>query len=93
MLKRLYDQAGVDSLKLTSGHIIRTQVEPYAAVKDKEAYKKWAIANGFESIMTIPWQSTNSITKDRLQEGEAEPDGVEVYARTKVVLTNPRKGT
>tara|TARA_R110000824_G_scaffold46873_3_gene134246 strand:+ start:373 stop:843 length:471 start_codon:yes stop_codon:yes gene_type:complete len=91
MLINIYDEAGVENLKLASGHAIRTQVEPNAVVKDKEAYRHWCLSHGYEELMALPWQTTNSLTKDRLQEGEPEPDGVEIFARTKVVLTSPRK--
>ena len=87
MLIDIFDEAGLDSLKLKSGQSVRTQIEPYAAVKDKVVFKEWCHSNGYSDLMTLPWQTTNSITKDRLQEGEPEPDGVEVYARTKVVLS------
>ena len=86
-----YDEAGVENLKLASGHAIRTQVEPNAVVKDKEMYRRWCLTNGYDELMALPWQTTNSLTKDRLQDGEPEPDGVEIFARTKVVLTSPRK--
>jgi|TARA_R110000824_G_scaffold1386_3_gene7035 hypothetical protein len=91
LLINIYDEAGVENLKLASGHAIRTQVEPNAVVKDKEVYRRWCLANGYDELMALPWQTTNSLTKDRLQDGEPEPDGVEIFARTKVVLTSPRK--
>lgn len=87
MLIDIFDEAGLDSLKLKSGQSVRTQIEPYASVKDKVVFKEWCHTHGYSDLMTLPWQTTNSITKDRLQEGEPEPDGVEVYARTKVVLS------
>ena len=91
LLIDLYDQAGIENLKLSSGHAIRTQVEPNAVVRDKAKFRQWCLDNGYQELMALPWQTTNSITKDKLMEGEAEPDGVEVFARTKVILTAPRK--
>jgi len=46
----------------------------------------WCVAEGLERQMSLPWQTTNSLTKARLLEGEPEPDGVTCYAKTKVRL-------
>lgn len=91
LLIDIYDEAGVETLKLSSGHSVRTQVEPSAVVKDKEVYRKWCVKNGYSELMSLPWQTTNSLTKERLEDGNPEPDGVEIFSRTKVVLTSPRK--
>lgn len=40
----------------------------------------------YERMMALPWQTTNAITKELLLNGEAEPDGVTCYAKTKVRL-------
>ena len=91
LLIDVYDEAGVENLKLASGHSVRTQVEPNAVVKDKEVYRKWCLNNGFGELMSLPWQTTNSLTKERLEEGNPEPDGIEIFSRTKVILTSPRR--
>lgn len=85
MLCSSYEDEGVTSLKLASGFSISVQVEPYAIVKDREALRLWAIANGLERSLTLPWQTTNGIAKERLLSGEPEPDGVETYAKNKIV--------
>ena len=81
----------MENLKLSSGHSVRTQVEPNAVVRDKSVYRQWCVDNGFGELMVLPWQTTNSITKERLEDGNPEPEGIEVFSRTKVVLTSPRK--
>jgi hypothetical protein len=91
LLIDIYDETGVENLKLASGHSIRTQVEPNAVVRDKAIYRQWCVDNGYEELMALPWQTTNSITKERLEDGNPEPEGVEIFSRTKVVLTSPRK--
>lgn len=79
-----------NALRLPTGETIRVQPEPYAYVKDKEAFRQWAIANGYERQMTLPWQTTNTLVKERLLQGEPEPDGCEAFCKTKIVLV---KGT
>jgi hypothetical protein len=89
MMINQFEVEDVSSLRIT-GASIRTQVEPYAQVKDKAAFRKWCIANGLEESLSLPWPSTNSITKERLLAGLPEPDGVEAYQKTKVVLTRDK---
>lgn len=81
--------AGPNAIKLPDGSSITVQPEPTGKVEDKEKFRLWCIANGLENSLQL-WPSTmNAITKERLLAGEAEPDGVAVYYRDKIVL---RKG-
>lgn len=77
---------GITSMKLANGQPVSTYLEPYAQVQDKEAFRQWCIEQGLERQMALPWQTTNSLTKQMLLSGEAEPPGVTVYAKTKVRL-------
>jgi hypothetical protein len=75
-----------NALRLPSGATIRVHREPYGQVKDKEAFRLWCIANGYERQLQL-WPATmNALVKERLLVGEAEPDGCEAFAKTKVVL-------
>ncbi len=89
MMINQFEVEDVSSLRIT-GATIRTQIEPYATVKDKVAFRKWCVENGLEDSLTLPWPSTNSITKQRLLEGLPEPDGIEAFQKTKVVLTRDK---
>jgi len=85
--------AADNTLRLMSGDKIEVRREPYASCTDKEANRKWAIANGLESLLTIHHQTLNSLTNERLLKGEAEPDGVSVFMKPKIVFTRMKKGT
>lgn len=86
MMINQFDVEGLGSLTIADGATVRVQVEPYAQVKDKEAFRLWCIANGLEQSLCLPWASTNSITKERLLSGQPEPDGVEAWQKSKIVL-------
>lgn len=86
LLADQYEVEGVPSLKLEGLGSVGVQLEPYAQVQDKEAYQQWCIAQGLLPLMTVPWATTNSMTKERLLAGEAEPPGVKCYVKTKFVL-------
>jgi hypothetical protein len=80
------EEEGVASLRLASGASVSTYVEPYGKVVDKEAFRLWCIANGYEGQLQL-WPGTmNAITKERVLVGTATPDGVEVTVKTQVRL-------
>ena len=84
-----FEQAGITQVRLETGETISTQIKPYARVADKLSFRTWCGENGYEESLALPWQTTNSIVADRLIEGLPEPDGIETYKQTTVVM---RKG-
>jgi hypothetical protein len=79
-----------NALRLPTGDTIRIQPEPYGKVVDKETFRLWCLANGYERQLQLWPSTTNAVVRERLLRGEPEPDGTEAYAYTKVVLV--RKG-
>lgn len=71
---------------LDGGRLVSTYREPYAKIIDKEAHRLWAIKQGLEHSMTLPWGTTNSLMKKMLIAGDPTPDGVEIWAQPKVRL-------
>lgn len=75
-----------NAVRLPSGDTVRVNREPYGKVMDKEQFRLWCIANGYESQLQL-WPSTmNAIVKERLKEGEPPPDGTEAFSYVKVSL-------
>jgi hypothetical protein len=89
MLQTQFEVEGLTSLRLDSGQSVTVQYEPYAKVEDKEAFRQWCLRNGLETSLSLPWMTTNAITKERLLAYEPEPDGVVAQSKYKIVL---RKG-
>lgn len=84
-----WGQYGVaeNALRLPDGSTVRVQAEPYGKVVDKEAFRLWCLENGYERQLQL-WPATmNAIVKERLLQGEPEPDGVEAYSYKKVFFT------
>ena len=93
LLAEAYDEEGVSSMKVVvglKGATVRLQIEPYASVKDKDAFRQWCLDNDLGNSLQLPWPSTNSITKERLLGGLPEPDGVEAFQKPKLVLTRDK---
>jgi len=88
MMIESFEAEDITQVKNASeGYTVRLQYEPYAQVTDKTAFLKWCQDNGLAGSLSLPWQTTNAITKERLLAGEPEPTGVTAHAKTKVVLS------
>jgi septal ring factor EnvC (AmiA/AmiB activator) len=85
-----FEASGITQVRLDSGDTISTQIKPFARVADRAAFRAWCITNGLEDSLQLPWQSTNALVSDRLIDGLDEPDGIETYKQTTVVLRRSR---
>lgn len=85
MLANEFDAQGISTIKLDNGASVQTSTLPHSVVVDKEAFRLWCIQHGYERDMVLPWMKTNAIVKERLLEGEKEPDGVEAIARPQII--------
>jgi hypothetical protein len=81
---------GLSSLRLTNGRGIVIVSEPYPNVVDKEAFRQWCLAQGFESQMTLHPSTAKAVVKERLLHGEPEPPGVEIYSKDVIRLDRKR---
>lgn len=79
--------ASVNSLRLVSGDVLRVQPEPYVIVEDRDTFRDWCIEKGMIRSLMLPWTTTNSLTKERLLNGEGEPPGTKAYIKTSIVFT------
>lgn len=87
LLVEQYEVEGTTSIKLSEGSSVRVQYEPHGKVFDKDANRLWAVNNGLENSLCLPWQTVNALTKEALLNGEEPPDGVEATSRPKIVYT------
>lgn len=86
LLIQQYEADDTASVTLVAGGSVSIQLEPYAQVVDRDQVRRWAIEEGLERQLALPWQTANSLVKDRLLKGEPEPPGMKAYVRTKIVL-------
>jgi hypothetical protein len=86
MITEQWEAEGLSTIKMEKGGSVSTQSEPVAKVVDHTKMREWCVANGYENLFTLAWTTLNSMVKQRLLDGRPEPDGVDVFSRTKVVL-------
>lgn len=90
LIVEAYEGHGITSMKVDKVGTLRTDYVPYSHVVDKSAYYTWCMENGFGPQMMLPWQTTNSVTKERLLSGEDAPPGIEVYVKPTPVFTREK---
>ena len=81
-----YEAEGTTMVRLAEGGSVAVQIKPHATVVDLEANRQWAIQNGLEKLLRLPWATVNTLTGERLLAGEAEPEGVTCYAESHIVF-------
>lgn len=80
-----YEVEGTTKVTLETGESIAVQPEPYAQVQNKDEFRQWCLEQGLGNLMSIPWATTNMMTKQRLLEGQPEPPGVKAFIKSKIV--------
>jgi hypothetical protein len=88
MLWQAYENANVSSIK-SGDRVVAVEQQPYAKVIDPGALRAWAIENGHEGNLSLPWQTVNALAKLAILGEGSMPDGIEVQAQT---TTKLRKG-
>jgi len=90
MLIKQYEAQGIDTMRLVSGASVAVNPEPKVRVTDPDACREWAKKEGLERLLSIPWQTLNSMAKERLLSGDPFPEGTELKTRDKIVYRKPR---
>lgn len=73
-------------IRLEHGGSVGYYKEPIGVVTDKMEFRQWCIDNGLENELQLHPSTTQSLVKTRLEEGEEEPDGIDIYFRNKIVV-------
>lgn len=92
LLVEAYEMNSIDSLNVKKVGTLRTDYVPHTHVTDKAAFHQWCIDNGFEPQMSLPWQTVNSVMKEKLLSGEEVPECVSVYVKPTPVFTRDKSG-
>lgn len=87
MSKRFQDE-GLESAVI-GGYRWTPKPDPYAQVKDKAEFLKWALEH-MQSNLQIPWPTLNSIVKANLESGEELPPGVDVFLKRSFTRTKQK---
>lgn len=92
LLGEQFEEEGLSSVKLENGDAISVWLEPHTQVANRTAFREWCIREGLGEQLTLPWQTTNALAKQRLLDGEPPPDGVTIFSKLKVRLASGSDG-
>ena len=85
---RAAESEGIEGVSLASGRTVSLGSEPYASVENPDEFRQWCREHDLDRSLQLPWQTTNSLTKERILAGYAPPPGIKVYLRDKLTLRN-----
>ena len=77
------------SFKLESGDGLYIQDKPYSQVVDKTEWLKWIRETGQEDLLSVHYQTMNSLVANRLQQGQDVPPGVKAFIKTSIMRRRP----
>ena len=86
-----WEDKGLQTVKLADGSSVGLLDEPYPQVTDKEKLNAWCEANGLKESLNLQWQTLKSVVKNRLENGEVLPPGVEIYMKTSISRRGVKK--
>lgn len=79
--------ASPNTLLMPSGDRMRFDQEIYTSVVSQDDVREFAKKDGLERSLMLPWQTVNSLNKDRLLSGQDVIPGTKVYVKPKPVFT------
>jgi hypothetical protein len=72
----------VELVKLASGGTVYINDEPYASVQDRTKVMRWIKENKAVFLLSIQFQSLNSLCKQRIIDGQKTIPGVKIFIKT-----------
>lgn len=84
------ETAGLDQFRTVDGHGCTLRVSIHPSVKDKDALMTWVKKNKLTSMLSVHPSTLKSLCKERLEEGQGLPDGVESFNQTRVTFRRNR---
>jgi hypothetical protein len=74
------------TVKLDGGVSISIKDDVYSSVKDKPAFMNWISENDMEDLLSVNYQTMNSLVKIRLIDGQPVPAGIEPYFKQSISI-------
>jgi hypothetical protein len=87
LMAERFEEDDKTSTSFTNGGSMRITPDVYPVVKNPGQLLAWVKANGMESVLTLNYQTMQSMVKQRLLEGKPIPDGVDVFLKDKLTIT------
>lgn len=81
---------GTNMFRLDSGESLSIKDEPYTSVEDKPAFMKWLHETEQDDLLSVHYQTMNSMVKERLESGRNVPPGLKVFIKQSITRRKAR---
>src|SRR5262245_23258895 len=72
--------------RLESGASISMKDDAYSKVEDNDKWFKWIRETNREHLLSVHYQTMNSLVKEMLEDGKTPPPGIKVFLKTGLTL-------
>ncbi len=76
------EESGFDKVVLTDGTSLSLQDTPFSQIQNRESFLNWIRQSGKEHLLTVNYQTMNSMVKELLLAGQPTPPGVKAFIKT-----------
>jgi hypothetical protein len=90
LVLKLFETQGMDQYRLDEGGSLSIKDEPYSAIGNRAEFLKWVKESGKEDLLSVNYQTMNSLVKEMLEAGQPAPPGIAVYIRTGLTYRKAR---
>lgn len=87
LMAERFEEDDKTSTSFTNGGSMRITPDVYPVVKNPQELLEWIKANNMESILTLNYQTMQSLVKERLTNGKSIPNGVDIFLKDKLTIT------
>lgn len=86
MVTTEFDQQHITQFRLDNGASISLKDDAYTQVVDKDEWLGWVKETGREHLLSVHYQTMNSLVKEMLEQGVEPPPGLKVFLKTGLIL-------
>lgn len=85
LVDQLEDQS-YSNLKFENGVTLSIKDDVYSKVSNKPVFHTWISESGNEDLLSVNYQTMNSLVKNSLLEGKEIPPGIDVYFKQSIAV-------
>lgn len=84
------ENEGTDLFRLDSGDSLSIKDEPYSSVNERPKFIEWINSTNQQDLLSVNYQTMNSMVKNRLEQGLSAPPGIKVFLKQSITRRRAR---
>jgi hypothetical protein len=82
MLMEQFDAQNIDMIRLEDGSSVSRKDDVYTSVEDRSQFLAWIDETGKRDLLSVHYQTMNSLAKQMLEAGQNLPPGIKAFFRS-----------